>query len=107
MYARIALLVIFLSCSGTKKETREDAEDNSPQWQVRILQNSDSSFGYEILQNGQTLIHQPIIPAVSGNRGFGSALQAQKVGTYLIEKLKKNIMPPTLTEEELDSLGTL
>ena len=53
------------------------------------------------------MIHQPNIPGMPGNRGFKTRAQAEKITELIIYKIKNNIMPPTVTVEELDSLGVL
>jgi hypothetical protein len=53
------------------------------------------------------LIIQPNKPGLSGNEGFKTQEQAQKVAELVIEKIKKGEMPPTVTIEELSELGVL
>ncbi|MCC7303236.1 MAG: DUF4907 domain-containing protein [Bacteroidia bacterium] len=64
-------------------------------------------FGYDIKIDGKTYIHQPNIPAVPGNDGFIEEERARKTGELVAYKVKNNIMPPSVTLEELDSLGVL
>lgn len=68
--------------------------------------NSDGNgFGYDIHVDGRVYIHQPYIPAVSGNNGFASKEDAEKVARLMEYKIKNNILPPTIEIHELDSLG--
>lgn len=64
-------------------------------------------WGYQILNNGQLYINQPHIPSVQGNKGFDSKDKAIKTAEYIINKLENNIFPPTVSPQELDSLGVL
>lgn len=61
-------------------------------------------YGYDIYLNGKKYIHQPMIPIISGNIPFHSRKDAKKTAEFVIFKIRKNILPPALTEAELDSL---
>ena len=78
-------------------------------FEVRTFMNQGApgGYGYDVLMGGKIYIHQPHIPAVAGNNGFPSAESALKTGTFIVTKIRKNIMPPSVTKEELDSLGVL
>jgi len=69
--------------------------------------NGNRGWGYDILADGAIYIHQPNVPAIMGNSGFSSEEKAMKTGEYVIGKIRNNIMPPSVTPEELDSLGVL
>jgi hypothetical protein len=64
-------------------------------------------WGYDIYMNGKRYIHQPHIPAISGNKGFATEEDARKAGGLVVHKIRNNIMPPTIDVDELDSLGVL
>jgi hypothetical protein len=66
-----------------------------------------SGFGYNILIYDAVYNHQPHIPAINGMRGFHSKEQAQKAAELVVYKIKNNIMPPSVTPHELDSIGAL
>ena len=51
------------------------------------------------------MVHQPNIPAVMGNRGFSTEEDAAKTADLVMYKLKNNIMPPSVSVSELDSIG--
>ena len=55
--------------------------------------------------DGNKYIHQEIIPAVPGNKGFESEEDARKAAGLVAHKILNNIMPPSVTPQELDSLG--
>lgn len=69
--------------------------------------NDSIGWGYDVFINKSQYVHQPHIPAVSGNRGFNTEANAKKTGEFVAYKIKNNIMPPSVTPEELDSLGVL
>jgi len=77
--------------------------------EVRTFQNESgiSGFGYDILMDGSVKIHQPNVPAVQGNNGFSSEAKARKAGEFAAQKVRKNMMPPSVNAKELDSLGVL
>jgi len=64
-------------------------------------------WGYRIMLNGELYINQPHIPAVQGNKGFSNPVFAKKTADFAILKIQQGFSPPTLTVEELDSLGVL
>lgn len=66
-----------------------------------------TGYGYDILIFGAVYNHQPHIPAINGMRGFNTKEQAQKAAELVVHKIRNNIMPPSLSPKELDSLGTL
>lgn len=85
---------------------------NKDTLKIRIFRNDTSKskivttgFGYDIYRNNALYIHQPNIPALSGNKGFSTAGNAQKTANLVIHKIKNSILPPSVSIEELDSLG--
>ncbi|HEY4800316.1 MAG TPA: DUF4907 domain-containing protein [Bacteroidia bacterium] len=66
-----------------------------------------TGFGYNILIYDAVYNHQPHIPAINGMRGFHTKEQAHKAAELVVYKIRNNIMPPSLTPQELDSMGTL
>ena len=67
----------------------------------------DSGWGYDIFVGGKLYIHQPNIPAVSGDKGFIEEEYAAKIAWLVIEKIKDHILPPSVSIDELDSLQVL
>jgi hypothetical protein len=47
------------------------------------------------------------MPAVEGILGFSDESKAIKTAELMIYKLKNGVFPPTISIEELDSLGVL
>ena len=66
-----------------------------------------TGYGYDLFVDGVLKVHQPHIPAIPGTRGFSSEAYAKQAGELVAFKVKNNIMPPSVTPEELDSLGVL
>ena len=64
-------------------------------------------WGYKIYEYGNLFINQPHIPAVQGNKGFSTEEHASITAEFAISKMNKGIVPPTLSTNELDSLGVL
>lgn len=62
-------------------------------------------WGYDIYLNGERYIHQSTIPVVQGNKGFKNEKEAKQVAELVAEKIRNDIIPPTISSEELDSLG--
>jgi len=66
---------------------------------------AEEGWGYDIYLNGERYIHQPTIPVVQGNKGFKNEKEAKQVAELVAEKIRNDIIPPTISSEELDSLG--
>ncbi len=66
-----------------------------------------AGYGYNILMYDAIYVHQPHIPAINGNRGFKTKEQARKAAEFVVYKIRNNIMPPSMSPKELDSLGTI
>lgn len=91
-------------------KTTEDAVADTLKRQsleVKTFAAQEGTFGYEIWIDGKKIIYQATIPGVPGIQGFATEDSAQKVGELVADKIRKNQMPPTVTPEELDSLGVL
>ncbi|MCX6268881.1 MAG: DUF4907 domain-containing protein [Bacteroidetes bacterium] len=112
----IILFVIFTvyGCSAERKNT--SASNSSLQEQTKppsrvekyifsIIPAAENTFGYEISEQGKVLVRQKTIPSLPGNSGFNTKGDAEKCARLVISKLSKNIMPPTVTPKEIDSLG--
>jgi len=63
-------------------------------------------WGYNVLTNQKVYIKQEYIPGIPGKKGFKSAEDALLVGNLVVKKITAN-QQPTITEEDLDSLGVL
>lgn len=90
------------------KAAQQPKENPYKDSKVEVKTFRDSlGWGYDIFIDGNQYVHQPHIPAVSGNKGFGTAENAKKTGDFVAYKIKNNMMPPSVTPGELDSLGVL
>lgn len=65
-----------------------------------------SGFGYDVYVSGVLFIHQPNVPSIPGHKGFSNRRKAKKTAKYIVKKIRNNIIPPTISQEELDSLRT-
>jgi hypothetical protein len=103
----------FIACSTEPKEVLNETETPSiknkttTEYTYLTVQNQNSEWGYQLFKDGQLMINQQNIPAIQGNKGFSSKNDAEKIATYILEKVKKGEFPPTISVEELDSLGVL
>lgn len=74
--------------------------------EVKLIQ-VKGGWGYDIFVDGKQYIHQETIPSIQGNYAFKTETDARKTAGLVIAKLRKNIMPPSVTPEELDSIKVL
>ncbi len=70
----------------------------------KIITVANNRFGYDIFDNDRRIIHQISTPGMSGNQGFRRKEDAEKVAVLVVEKLKRHIVPPSVTIHEMDSL---
>jgi hypothetical protein len=92
--------------SPAKENEEVQSNSKEPNIEISIFQNSIfPGYGYDIKVDGIPYVHQPNIPAVSGNSGFKTEEQARKVAELVKYKIKNKILPPTVELKELDSLG--
>ena len=82
-------------------------EASSDVYSVKTQFTPEHGWGYQILNNGDLYINQPHIPAVAGNKGFDSKDNAIKTAEYIVFKLENDMFPPTISPQELDSLGVI
>lgn len=77
---------------------------------TKIIPSINNTFGYEIHIAGSSLmqvIHQPNMPGMSGNEGFGTKESAQKVADFVVQKIRRNEMPPIVKITDLKDLDIL
>ncbi|MCX6146666.1 MAG: DUF4907 domain-containing protein [Candidatus Kapabacteria bacterium] len=108
----LILIIVILSLSiaisfGKVKSKTSKIVKVDDKFSYSIINSSGGSFGYDILSSGKVMIHQENIPAVPGNQGFKEKKHAEAVAKFVIYKLKNNIMPPSVTPSEIDSLKAI
>lgn len=93
-----------------KSEAPKESPYKDAKIDIKVFENKEanlSGYGYDIFIHDALYVHQPHIPAINGNRGFKTKDQANKAAEFVVYKIRNNVMPPSLSVEELDSLGTL
>src|SRR3954462_6962289 len=118
-------LLFFTACNNEEGEASNSEASNSgdtskviaqvvARLRIAIFDNDTlksgkpiKGFGYNIYKDDALYIHQPAIPAVPGNEGFSTEAKAKKAAEFVAYKIRNNIMPPSVTPQELDSLGVL
>lgn len=123
------IAIVLFSCTDQSEVNKESSTTNSNQQSKvvhsaprdkngdtinNIITTSDYSvkstkqengWGYEIYKGSKLVINQKNIPAVQGNQSFKTETDAIKVGEFVVTKLLQKQFPPTLSLEELTSLG--
>lgn len=110
---KVILVIVFLAViiggalyfdKNKKEETPNPYADSLVE--ASLYQNEDQTWGYDIMIDGNIYVHQPTKPAVGGNSGFTSEAEARSVADLVVSKIKNNILPPSVTPEEIaDVLG--
>ena len=115
-YAIICIAGIYctiMSCADRNEqpapaETRTHSNTVQPAPEIRYdckTFDTDGGFGYDIYINGHVFVHQEHIPAVSGVHPFATESDAWLVGSMAVEKMKQGIVPPTISIQDMQSLG--
>ncbi len=107
----VLAILIFLNFQKSRevKVEGEKTEENavSPYLnsdiQVKTYE-GEKGWGYDITIDGVIYVHQPSIPALPGDDGFKTEAYARAVAELMVQKIKDNILPPGVTEEEVKSL---
>lgn len=91
------------------KVSKMVADSNTSQFAASTYKNKSGDgpegYGFDIYQDGKMMIHQNSIPAIQGNKAFATEEDAKAVGALMLYKVSHGIMPPTVSVEDLDSLG--
>jgi len=97
-YSLLFLSVLFFIYQKVIKENQS--------LQVKAFNTNNKGWGYDIYKDNKLYIHQEIIPAIEGRKGFASKDEAQRVGELVVSKIKqgKGGGLPQITIEEIDSL---
>ncbi len=116
-YFFFLILLTTVSCSEKKQKPEEtlgvqtNEEKNLNIDEVLVTFETTGSeitgYGYTVMVDNRILINQPTIPGQSGNKGFDTKEKASKVAQLVIDKIKNNQMPPSVSKKELDSLDIL
>ena len=93
--------------SGEKRASKKSKQQElvGESLTLKITDSEYNGFGFEILRGTNPLIIQPHIPAIQGIKGFNTKDQASIIGNYMIYKINHGIMPPSISVQDLDSLG--
>ncbi|MCO6481707.1 MAG: DUF4907 domain-containing protein [Flavobacteriales bacterium] len=79
-------------------------ERSGAEWTFRVIDAPNGTFGYDILGNGKLFVHQTNLPGLPGVEGCRTRDDAQRLASFVIGKIHKGQMPPSVTPAELDSL---
>lgn len=71
----------------------------------RIIDAPNGTFGYELLLEGKLFVRQTSIPGRAGVEGCPTRQHAEDLAALVERKIASGTMPPTVSDEELRSLG--
>ena len=112
IFALLPRTIIFANGATGKEEVKKEAKQQknpyaNAQISIKIIPSVKKTFGYEIFLYGRPLVHQSNIPSFPGNEGFITKQRAKTVAEFVVKKIRKNEMPPTVTFEDLNNMGVL
>ncbi len=102
------LIFIFSACKpdNNKSNGKNEILYNGVVYSVESFE-MDSGWGYKIYKDNDAFIKQEVIPAVNGYFVFDTKEKAQITGEFVLQKLISQPGLPSVSIEELDSLGVL
>ena len=92
-------LILFLNLSCKN----ESPKKNEVKFTLSLHKVHDG-WGYTIYKNDKKFIIQEHIPAIGTIKTFQSKEEAEKIGSLVKIKLEHNVIPPSISIKELDSL---
>jgi hypothetical protein len=95
-FFNLSILIGFFFCLGCINQGNDGV--------TYKITKGDEGFGYDIMVNDKVYIRQKQIPSVSGIKGFKTEHDAQEIAKLVVYKLRNDIVPPSVTVQELDSL---
>ncbi|MFM2226577.1 MAG: hypothetical protein RJA07_2779 [Bacteroidota bacterium] len=106
----ISIMVVFAQQSVSLNSSTSSAsfakmKSGIKKYTYKIIDSQNTTFGYEIYADKKVMIKQLTIPGRQGNEGFKTKKQAEFIAKVVVDKIKKGIMPPTITNEELIKVG--
>lgn len=102
----ILTIITLLACNNNPKKNNQTSKIKKSDTIDLYLFKEKNGWGYNILINGKTYIHQPIIPGIEGLYPFPDKQTAIKTGELMIKKMiEKRMMHPTISLKELDKIG--
>jgi hypothetical protein len=88
---------------GSKKSNHTNDCQTKKDIQIKLFP-INKEWGFDILVNNANYIHQTNIPAINGSKAFETKKDALKIAKLMKLKICKNILPPTISMKEIDSL---
>ena len=116
-FVRATLAALFLAICGTVAAQQRDTTatpaaafptadaHKDTKLTSRIIDAPNGTFGYEVLSDDKLFVRQTNVPGRPGNEGCRTREQAEKLSALVIQKIQRGEMPPTVTGDELKSLG--
>ncbi len=102
----LIFFVFFIGCKNSDtKESYINKNDSALITTKTVF--LDSGWGYAIYKDDKLFIYQDLIPAVNGHFLFSTKEKAQKTADFVAFKMSQKAGLPSVTVEELDSLGVL
>jgi len=103
----VLLLIDVFACAPHAEVLEKGSSQGDTALCVEIIRSQKNTYGYNILVNGKTVIHQLHMPALPGTKGFGTEEATRRVAAFVILKIRNGIFPPSISIKDLDSLGVL
>ena len=98
---------LFAQSVPTNNQDKFPQAKASAKLSYKIINTDSGTFGYDVYIDNRLVIHQNTIPALPGNKGFATKVNAEKVARLVISKIVAGETPPIIRIEELKTLNVL
>ncbi|EKR62057.1 MULTISPECIES: DUF4907 domain-containing protein [Leptospira] len=104
----LCLCILNILCKPHKTEENQQASGKFSSYtnakiRIQTFDVNSGEYGYDVYVDGSRFVHQPHIPGRHGTEGFQNQKQAERVATLVSEKIRKGLIPPTITREEVEN----
>jgi hypothetical protein len=110
IFLAICITCAIASCTQEKQQSVIQAPDTEQPTVVEMrievqTYKQESGWGFDVVVNDVKYVHQPYIPVIEGNHPFASEDDAVRTGELMKQKILGNVIPPTITLDELRILN--
>jgi hypothetical protein len=99
---RSVLIISLLLILGIIGGLRFFQHRDNKQIAVEVFHIQEGGWGYDIVIDQKTFIHQLVIPAIAQNNPFPNEELAQKTAELVVQKIKAHKIPAISIEELID-----
>lgn len=82
-------------------------QSETPKYSSKVYHLQDVGWCYQVFRGTKMILNQKHIPAVQGVKGFETKEKAKIAVNFIMERVISGNERPSVTPEELDSIGAI